>query len=158
MWPKLRPFTNVNGRFDSIDQLFDRAADVGTPRKPNKQQPTESGGSSQKGKKRPRQPSESIPSGGGPGSGSGSGARSGLGPKRPPAPWVSTEERQRRREAGLCLRCGAKDHLVFECTKYSRARNPEQDQSQNNNHNQPTSSNDRQIKRQRSFDPQQQKN
>jgi len=107
LWPKLRPFTKTNGRFDSIDELFDRAADVETPRKSDKQeQSTEIGGGNQKGKKRPHQPSVSTASGGGPGSesgsgsvsGSGSGPGSGLstgrrgglrsesGSKRPPAP------------------------------------------------------------------------
>jgi hypothetical protein len=148
LWPKLGPFTKVNGRFDSIDQLFNRAADLETPRKSEKQLPTESAGSSQKGKKGPCPPSESIVSGGGPGSGSGLGSRAGLGPKRPPASRVSSEEQQQRRETGVCLWCGSKDHFVFECTKYSRAQNPEQDQSQNNNQNQPTSSNNCQIKRQ----------
>jgi hypothetical protein len=53
--PKLRPFTKANGRFDSIDELFDTAADVETPpRNYDKQQrPTESGSGNQKGKKRP---------------------------------------------------------------------------------------------------------
>jgi hypothetical protein len=38
LWPKLRPFTKRNGRFDSINELFNRAADVETPRKSDKQQ------------------------------------------------------------------------------------------------------------------------
>jgi hypothetical protein len=29
--PNLRPLTKANGRFDSIDELFDTAADVETP-------------------------------------------------------------------------------------------------------------------------------
>jgi hypothetical protein len=29
--PKLRPFTKANGRFDSIDELFNTAVDVETP-------------------------------------------------------------------------------------------------------------------------------
>jgi len=173
LWPKLRPFTKTNGRLDSINELFNRAANVETPRKSDKQQQsTEIGGGNQKGKKRPHQQSVSTPSGGGWGSGLGSGlgsgwgsglstgTRGGSGPgsgsKRPPAPWVNTEERQGWQGAGVCLRCGAKGHLVFECTKDSRALNPEQNKPENQD--QPTSSDDRQIKRQRSFDPQQQKN
>jgi len=37
LWPKLRPFTKTNGKFDSIDELFDRVADIETPRKSDKQ-------------------------------------------------------------------------------------------------------------------------
>jgi len=33
LWLKLRPITKVNGILDSIDELFDRAADDQTPRK-----------------------------------------------------------------------------------------------------------------------------
>jgi len=78
LWPKLRHFTKTNGRFDSIDEPFDRAADVETPRKSDRQQQsTEIGGGNQKGKKRPHQPSVSTLSGGGWGSGSGSGSGSG---------------------------------------------------------------------------------
>jgi len=73
LWPELRPYTKTNGRFNSINELFDRLADVETPRKSDmQQQSTEIGGGNQKGKKRRHQPSVSTPSGGGWGSGTGS--------------------------------------------------------------------------------------
>jgi len=154
------PCTKTHGRFDSIDKHFDRAADFQTPRISDKQQlSTEIGGGNQKGKKRPRQPSVRTPSGGELGSGSGSGSGSGLGSgsgsglgsglglelctgtrggsgsgsgsKRPPAPWVSTLERQRGREPGVCLRCGANGHVAFAFTKYFRSPNPEQNKPRN---------------------------
>jgi hypothetical protein len=44
--PKLRRFTKANGRFDSMDELFDRAADLETqPRNYDKQQPPTKSGS-----------------------------------------------------------------------------------------------------------------
>jgi len=74
LWLKLMPFTKTNGRFDSMEELCDQAADVETPRKSDmQQQSTEIGGGNQKEKKRPHQPSVSTPSRGGSVSGSGSG-------------------------------------------------------------------------------------
>lgn len=32
------------------------------------------------------------------------------------APWASPEERERRRQAGLCLRCGGTDHMQKSCS------------------------------------------
>jgi len=51
-WLELKPFTKTIGRFDSIDELFHRAADVETPRQSIKQHLSmEIGGGNQKGKK-----------------------------------------------------------------------------------------------------------
>ena len=57
--PKVRPFTNEDGMFDSIDELFDRAADVETkPQKYDKSQQRQHGETSYKGgRKRGYRPS-----------------------------------------------------------------------------------------------------
>ena len=48
--PKVRPFTNEDGMFDSIDELFDRAADVETkPQNYDKSQQRQHGETSYKG-------------------------------------------------------------------------------------------------------------
>jgi hypothetical protein len=127
---KLRPFTKANGRFDSIDELFDTVADVETPpRNYDKQQrPTESGSGNQKGKKRPHQPSTQT--GESSTSGAGSGTKPGSKSTLPPAPWVTRDERQRRFDARVCLRCGVKGHQSRECPKYSPAEKPKQKSTQ----------------------------
>lgn len=40
------------------------------------------------------------------------------------ARWVSTEERERRRQAGVCLRCGRNNHILKEC-RFRRAVEPQ---------------------------------
>jgi hypothetical protein len=35
--PKIKPFTDESGRFNTIDELFDRAVDVESPPKADKQ-------------------------------------------------------------------------------------------------------------------------
>ena len=48
------------------------------------------------------------------------------GPTQGKAGWVSDREYQRRREEGLCLRCGSDSHFVAGC-KQRQARRPSQD-------------------------------
>ena len=156
--PIIRPFSNEDGMFDSIDERFDRAADVETkPQKYDKSQQqrqyresSSNGGS--KCRFRPSisetqdalndapKPDKPKPSGGG--------KQSDL----PPAPWVSSEDYEKQMARGKCSRC-AGDHMSFKCPRYSRATFPDKltpwDGKEGSN---------RQIKRQRSFDNQQAKN
>jgi len=129
---KLSPFTKANGRFNSIDELFDTAAVVETPpRTYDKQQrPTESGSANQQGKRRPHQLSTSTPAGESPTSGAGSGTKPGSKSTFPPAPWVTRDELQRPFNARVSLRCGAKGHQSRECPKYSPGEKPEQKSTQ----------------------------
>jgi len=144
--------------FDSIDELFDRAADVETkPQKYDKsQQQRQYGETSYKGgrkcgyrpsisesKDAPKEapkPDMLKPSGGG--------KRSDL----PPAPWVSSEVYEKRKASGKCSRC-AGNHMSFKCPRYSRATFPDELTPGDGK-----DSGNRQIKRQRSFDTQQAKN
>jgi len=142
--PKLRPFTKANSRFDSIDELFDTGVHVETPPRNYYKQhrPTESGSGTQKGKKRPQQPSTQT------GESSTSGAGSGINPGSksilPPAPWVTRYERQRRFDTRVCLRCRVKGHQSRECPKYSPAEKPKQKSTQTLD----TNEGERHIKRQ----------
>ena len=151
--PKVKPFTNEDGMFDSIGELFDRAADVESkPQKYNKsQQQRQHGETSYKsGRKRGYRPSISESKDAPKEAPKPSGGRqlSDL----PPAPWVSSEVYKKRNASGKCSRC-AGDHLSFKCPKFSRATYPDKltpgDGKDGGN---------RQIKRQRSFDTQQAKN
>jgi hypothetical protein len=154
--PKLRPFTKAKGRFDSIDELFDTAAVVETP-PPNydkQQRPTESGSANQKGMKRPHRLSTSTQAGESSTSGAGSGTKPGTKSTLPPAPWVTKDKRQRRFDASVCLRCGVKRLQSRECPKYSPAEKPAQNSTQKLD----TNKGERHVKRQRSFDTQQQTN
>jgi len=154
--PKLRPFTKANRRFDSIDELFDTVADLETPPQnyDKQQRLTESGSGNQKGKKRPHQLSTSTPAGERLTSGAGSGIKPGSKSTLPPAPWVTMDERQRRFDARVCLRCRVKGHQSRECPKYSPAEKPEQMSTPKLD----TNDGERHVKRQWSFDTQQQKN
>ena len=48
-------------------------------------------------------------------SGQGNGQERAGGRERERAPWATAEERERRRIAGLCLRCGGADHMQKKC-------------------------------------------
>jgi hypothetical protein len=144
--------------FDSIDERFDRAADVETkPQKYDKsQQQRQYGETSYKGSRKcgygpsiseskyaPKEapkPYKAKPGGGG--------KRSDL----PPAPWVSSKVYEKRKASGKCSRCTS-DHMSFMFPRYSHATFPDKltpgDGKEGGN---------RQIKRQRSFDTQQAKN
>ncbi|KAI0991528.1 hypothetical protein K3495_g16659 [Podosphaera aphanis] len=47
----------------------------------------------------------------------------GNGRERERAPWASVEERERRRQAGLCLRCGGANHMQKDC-RFRSAMDP----------------------------------
>jgi hypothetical protein len=170
---KVGLMTPACGRFDTLDEFFDKAAASELTHVENKkpqqqqqqqqkQQQKQPTGSSSKGGKRGYRPSISVPadktgcrksgqSGSNThGKSSGVGQSSGL----PPAPWVSTEIFESRRSTGKCLRCRWPNHKVSFCPKYSRGGNPpQQDQTLA-----PNRDGGRQIKRQKSFDNQQSKN
>ncbi|RKF74074.1 hypothetical protein GcC1_086020b [Golovinomyces cichoracearum] len=52
----------------------------------------------------------------------------GRGREKERAPWASPEERDRRRESRLCLRCGGADHLQkacrYRCAIVKQSRDP----------------------------------
>ena len=120
--PKLKPLTKANGKFNSIDEHFDRAADVeNEPEKYDKQQQKPPGESSRPGgrkhnfqpsisktKDEPRNPSKpdksDKPSGG---------------KDLPTSLWVTGEVYISRIANGKYLQCGD-DHKTFQCPKYSK--------------------------------------
>ena len=124
--PKLSRFPKANGRFNSIDDLFDTGADVETPPQNHdkQQRPTESGSGNQKGKKRPHQPWTQV------GDSSTSEVcmrtKPVLKSTLPPPAWITREERHLRLEARVCLRCGVIGHQSRECPQYSPNEKPEQ--------------------------------
>jgi hypothetical protein len=150
---KIKPLTPKNGRFDSMEELFDRAADSEVKpdgKKPQPQQPQQqqrqSGESSQQGgKKRNFRPSISEPAE----APKPDKSKSDKDDKRTPAPWVSPELYETRKSEGKCIRCGSPKHKTFRCTKYTGANFPENLAPQGDG---------KQIKRQLSFDSQQPKN
>jgi len=173
---KVRPWIpSGKDMFDTLDQLFDcAAASEFKPddKKPGgQQQQQRQTGESQKGgdKKRNFRPSISEPtentsgisntSGNSNNSGTGysksgksnkssGGSRANLSP----APWLSKEIYESRKANRQCTRCGSGDHKTYLCTKYGKSSPPEQNSSNNSGYD------GKQIKRQKSFDTQQQKN
>jgi len=118
----IKPLTPKNGIFDSMEELFKRAADseVKTDSKnPQQQLPhqqrKQSGESSQQGsKKRNFRTSISVPG-------------KELKPvnsttdkddKRTPATWVSPELKENRKSEGQCIRCGSPKHKTFLSMKH----------------------------------------
>jgi hypothetical protein len=105
--PRLKPFTKANRKFNSIDELFDRAADVETePEKYDKQQQKPPGESSRPGgKKRNFRPSISetkdVPKN--PSKPDKSDKSSGGGKDLLPSPWVHGEVYASRKANGKCL-------------------------------------------------------
>jgi hypothetical protein len=142
---RIRPFAGKNGRFDTLEELFEKAHEVEI--KPNRerraQQPASTAekkhgnsggnnggnnsgnnggnsGGNNVGKDRRKRPyhdtsSQSYT----PSTPSRNYSHSNL----PPAPWVDRETRDKRKEKGLCYRCGG-DHKAFHCPKYSRVDIP----------------------------------
>jgi hypothetical protein len=132
-------------------------------KKPGRRQQQRQAGESQKGgkKKRNFRPSISKPAESNPGNSNNTG-NSKLGKSNKPsggsranlspAPWLSKEVYESRKANRQCTRCGSGDHKTYLCTKYGKSNPPEQ-------HSSNDSGNDcKQIKRQKSFDTQQQKN
>jgi len=160
--PKLKPFTKANRKFNSIEELFDRAADVETePEKYDmQQQKPQSESSRPGGKKRNFRPSISemkdVPKN--PSKPDKSDKLSGGGKDLPPSPWVNGEIYASRNANGKCRRCGD-DHKTFQCPKNSK---PNFQDGLNPGYGKDKDRDDkganRQIKRQRSFDTQQAKN
>jgi len=173
---KVRPWiSSGKERFDTLDQLFDcAAASEFKPddKKPGGQQQQQRlTGESQKGgnKKRNFRPSISEPTentsgnsntyGNSNNSGTGN-SKSGKSKKSSggsranlsPAPWLSKEIYESWKANRQCTCCGSGDHKTYLCTKYGKSSPPEQNSSNNSGYD------GKQIKRQKSFDTQQQKN
>jgi hypothetical protein len=128
---RLKPFAGENGRFGSIRELFKKAQDVEI--KPNRdrraQQPAPTAEKSTSGgrdKKRPYAGRESAPAPQPSGSRDTPSRQSRS--KLPPAPWVDQRTWEKRKDRGLCMRCGDSRHKTLMCTKYSRANRPSQTQ------------------------------
>jgi hypothetical protein len=145
---RVKPFAAKlpDGRFGSIDELIDMAADSETSpqqQKTDKKAPDGqssgnggSGGNSEgdgrsrsrsRGRKRAFRSSVSESK-----QGSEQSAKSSQ-EKKPPAPWVSTEEFQKRKSEGKCVRCAAGGHTGPECKTYGPATRPNQDPGAANN-------------------------
>jgi len=155
-WTGMRPGLRsriawlVDGRFGSIDEVFDRAAaaeyqprpghgKAGGQQQQQQQQHRQSGQSSKKGdKKRNFRPSISEPS-----NNDKSGKDGGNRPKLPPAPWASKQLYENRVASKKCTRCGG-DHITNQSPKFSRPLYPDSNPSTGG----------QQVKRQRSFDTQ----
>jgi hypothetical protein len=140
---RIRPFADeTTGMFESIDQLFDKAAGAETKVQPPKpQSQTTNTPSHQKGRKR-----QLTTSDGGPGNPQSQTENKPKDSKLPPAPWVSSEIFQGRVDKKNCRRCGG-DHTTHRCPTYGPAKMP--DQLKTPGHN---------VKRQKSFDTERPKN
>jgi len=162
--PTLKPFTKENGKFNSIDELFDQAADLETqPEEYNKQRQKPPGESSRPCGKKPNiRPSISetkevpkIPcKPEKPDKSSGAGGKD-----LPLSPWVAGEVYAARKPNGKCLRCGCEGHKAFQCPKYSKP-NYQDSLAPRDGQGKDTDGKggNRQIKCQRSFDTYQAKN
>jgi hypothetical protein len=116
--PKIRLCSNEDRMFESIDELFDRAADVETkPQKYHKsQQQRQYGETSYKGSRKCGYRPSSSESQNAPKEAPkpdkpklcGGGKQYDL----PPAPWESSEVYEKRKASGTCSRC-AGDHMSF---------------------------------------------
>jgi hypothetical protein len=129
---RITPFAREDGRFASIDELFKKAQDVQirsnrdkragtTPNQPATPAEKRHGynGGNNGGKDRKKRPYHDTQSPTPSRNYSHNYSHSNL----PPAPWADRETRDKRREKGLCLRCGG-DNKTFLCPKYSRADIP----------------------------------
>jgi len=168
---KVRPWiSSGKDRFDTLDQLFDCAAasefKLDHKKPGGQQQQQRQAGESQKGgdKKRNFQPSISEPAENTSGNSNNSGighSKSGKSKKSSggsranlsPAPWHSKEAYESRKANRQCTRCSSGDHKTYVCTKYGKTNPPEQNSS-----NSGGGYDGKQIKCQKSFNTQQQKN
>jgi len=153
--PKIKPFTDQSGRFNNIDELFDRAADVESPPKADKQHQQKQPGETRKRNFRPSisESTETTQTNFGnsvhPSNSSGSN-RANLSP----APWQTKEVFEKRRANQQCTRCRSKENMSHKCTKYGRPMLPEWNSTAASG----SGSGELQIKHQKSFDTQQSKN
>jgi hypothetical protein len=117
--------TGSKGRFKSIDEMFDIAADVeplsgwGIPGSDEQHQ--QQSNEPQKGNNKrsyTQSNSKSVTQTGKSGGSSSS--------TLPPAPWVSTEVYESRKSNGKCLRCAGGDHKTVRCPRFARATFPRQ--------------------------------
>jgi len=162
--PKLKPFTKENRKFNFIEELFDRAADVETElEKYNKLRQKPPGESSRPGGEklnfRPsiagRKDVPMIPSKPDkPDNSSGSG-----GMDLRPSPWVPRAVYSSRKANWKCLQCGGEGHKAFQCPKYSDL-NYQDSGAPGDGKGKDTdgTGGNQQIKHQRSFDSKQAKN
>jgi len=164
-------FSGGKHTFDTLDQLFDSAAaskfkpDNKKPRGQQQQQQRQAGETHKGGdKKHNFRPSISEPaentcgntndsnntghSKSGKSNQSSGGSRANFAP----APWLSKEVYESRKANRQCTRCRSGDHKTYLCTQYGKTNPPEQNSSNSSGYD------GRQIKRQKSFDTQQQKN
>jgi len=167
---KVRPWiSSSKDRFNTLNQLLDCAAaskfkpDDKKPR--GQQQQHRQAGESQKdgNKKHNFQPSISGPAENTSGNSNDSGSNSksansnkfsgGSWANLSPAPWLSKGAYESRKANRQCTRCGSGDHKTYLCTKYGKTHSPEQNSS-----NSGGGYDGKQIKPQKSFDTQQQKN
>jgi len=121
--PKIEPFTNESGKFNTIDELFDRAADVQSPPKADTQhrqqhQQKQPGESMKHNFRRSisEQTETTQPNAGTSGhpNRSGGGNRANLSP----APWLTKKVYEMRRVNQQCTRCGSRVHKAHKSTKY----------------------------------------
>jgi hypothetical protein len=163
---KVRPWiSSGKDRFDTLDQLFHCAAASEfklDDKKPGGQQQQRQAGESQKGgdKKRNFRPSisehaESTPGNsnitGNSKSGKSNKPSGGSRANLSPALWLSKVVYESRKANRQCTRCGSGDHKTYLCTKYGKRNPPEQISNNSSGYD------GKQIKRQMSFDTQQQK-
>lgn len=118
-----------NGRFTSVTELFDHAADAEFPARPSepKKAMESTGGDSKSGRKRQSISTDSRDHEKISTSSSSSATKTSL----PPAPIVSKEVYDARKAKNHCLRCGY-DHLTFKCPIYSKANLPSLSSSTDN--------------------------
>ena len=168
---RIRPFASeASGKFESIDQLFDKAVGAESKTNPGWKPRNEAGPNQQKdsGRNGRFDDNSGNNSGKSGNSGNNSGSNSGntdrswrptggqSNSKLPPVPWVSIDVLNKRKAAGECGRCGGNNHKHYHCPKYSPARFP--DHLKVNQGADNAASDGHQLKRQKSFDSNQAKN
>jgi len=126
---KIKPLTSKIGKFDSMEELSDWAADSEVKpdgykhqqQQPYQQQKQSAESSQQGGKKCNFRTSISEPAE----------APKPMKPKldnddkRAPTPWVSPEGYDTRKSVGKYIHCGSPKHKTLRCRKYTRANLPE---------------------------------
>jgi hypothetical protein len=120
--PKITPFTDESRRFNTINELFDRAADVESPLKVDKQNQQHHQATQQEDSKKgnfrpsisePTETTQTNPGTSGHPNKSGGGNRTNLSP----APRRTQEAYEKRSLNQQCTRGGSKEHKAHKCTK-----------------------------------------